>query len=147
MAVVGNHVARTGVGIYLEHETTSSVIARNEIVDVATGINVEWRYDDAGSSGNTFEGNRIVRPRETGLFVDVAGDRNLIAGNLIVGGTGRAVVLQGASDNLVVGNRACARGEEEVVTQRSAHHDDGRAAHSLRNQLDANESVQRCSGR
>jgi hypothetical protein len=144
VTVIGNRVERTRVGIYLEHETTDSVFARNQIADVATGINVEWRYDGAGSSDNTFEHNRILRPRETGVFVDVAGDRNRIAGNLVAGGAGPAIVLQGASDNVVVGNRACARGDEPVLRQQSAHHDDGRAAHSLRNRLAANRSLDRC---
>ena len=144
VTVVGNDVARTGVGIYLEHETGDSLIARNVIADVATGINVEWRYDDAGSSGNTFEANTIVRPTDAGIFVDVEGDRNRIVGNTVAGGTGPAVVLQGASGNLVAGNRACARPGQELVVQQSAHHDDGRAAHSLRNRLADNVSADPC---
>ena len=144
VTVVGNEIARTGVGIYLEHETNESLFARNTIADVATGINVEWRYDGNGSSGNTFEGNTIVRPSETGLFVDVQGDRNRIAGNTFADGTGPAVVLQGASGNLVTGNRACDRPGQPLVVQQSAHHDDGRAAHSLRNRIEANESVDAC---
>ena len=85
-----------------------------------------------------------MRPTETGLFVDVQGDRNRIAGNTFVGGTGPAVVLQGASGNLVTGNRACERPGQPLVVEQSAHHDDGRAAHSLRNRIEANESVDAC---
>ena len=58
VTVIGNEIARTRVGMYLEHETNESLFARNTIADVATGINVEWRYDGNGSSGNTFEGTR-----------------------------------------------------------------------------------------
>ena len=101
VTVVDNDVARTGTGIYLEHETNDSLFARNVIADVATGINVEWRYEGAGSSGNTFEHNTVVRPTDAGIFVDVAGDENRIAANVVAGGSGPAVVLQGASDNLV----------------------------------------------
>jgi hypothetical protein len=144
VTVVGNDIARTGVGIYLEHETNDSLFARNTIADVRTGINVEWRYDDAGSSGNTFEANTILRPVEAGVFVDVEGDRNRIVGNLVVGGSGPAVVLQGASGNLVAGNIGCERPGQEVVVQQSAHHDDGRAAHSLRNRLRGNRSAETC---
>ena len=78
------------------------------------------------------------------MFVDVQGDRNRIAGNTFAGGTGPAVVLQGASGNLVTGNRACGRPGQPLVVQQSAHHDDGRAAHSLRNRIEGNESVDAC---
>ena len=147
VTIVDNDIARTPVGIYLEHETSDSLVARNAIAEVATGINVEWRYDGAGSSGNTFERNRIVAPTAAGVFVDVAGDRNRIAGNLVVGGSGPAVVLQGASGNLVAGNLACARGGHPLVVQQSARHDDGRAAHSLRNRLVGNRDLETCGTR
>jgi Right handed beta helix region/Bacterial Ig domain len=147
VTVVDNRIARTRVGIYLEHETNDSLFARNDIADARIGINVEWRYDDAGSSGNTFEANTVVRPAEAGVFVDVEGDRNRIVKNVVAGGSGPAVVLQGASGNLVAGNRGCARPGQEVVVQQSARHDDGRAAHSLRNRLRDNTSVPACPGR
>jgi hypothetical protein len=147
VTVVGNDIARTGVGIYLEHETNDSLFARNAIADVETGINVEWRYDDAGSSGNAFEANTILRPAEAGVFIDVEGDRNRVVDNVVAGGSGPAVVLQGASGNLVAGNVGCERPGEEVVVQQSAHHDDGRAAHSLRNRLRDNRRVDACAER
>ena len=147
VTVVDNDIARTQTGIYLEHETSDSLFARNVIADVATGINVEWRYDGAGSSGNTFERNTILRPADAGVFVDVEGDRNRIVANLVAGGSGPAVVLQGASGNLVADNRACMRGGEPVVVQQSAHHDNGRAANSLRNRISRNESAATCPGR
>ena len=143
--IVDNHIARTRVGIYLEHETNDSLVARNVIADVATGINSEWRYDGAGSGSNTLEGNLVVRPAETGIFIDVAGDGNRLADNVVVGGSGPAVVLQGASDNVVTGTAACGRDGEPLVVQRSAHYDDGRAAHSLRNRLAGNG--ERCPAR
>jgi hypothetical protein len=114
---------------------------------VTTGINVEWRYDNAGSSGNTFEANKIARPAEAGLFIDVEGDRNRIVDNLVAGGSGPVVVLQGASDNIVAGNRGCGRQGERVVVQQSARHDDGRAAHSLRNRLRDNTNAPACPAR
>jgi hypothetical protein len=147
VTVVGNDIARTGVGIYLEHETNDSLFARNAIADVETGINVEWRYDDAGSSGNAFEANTILRPAEAGVFIDVEGDRNRVVDNVVAGGSGPAVVLQGASGNLVAGNVGCERPGEEVVVQQSAHHDDGRAAHSLRNRLRDHRRVDACAER
>jgi parallel beta-helix repeat protein len=147
VTIVGNHVARTRVGIYLEHETIDSLIAGNEITDVVTGINVEWRYDGDGSRTNTLERNTILRPAESGIFVDVGGDANRIDGNVIAGGAGPAIVLQGSSGNLVARNRACGRSGEALVDLRSAHHDDGRAAHALGNRLVDNESVAACPER
>jgi hypothetical protein len=144
VSIVDNDVAQTPVGIYLEHETNDSLVARNVISDVRTGINVEWRHEGAGSDRNTLAGNRIVDPGQTGIFVDVAGDRNRIARNVVEGGSGPVVVLQGASDNLVVGNRGCAREGEPVIRQQSARFDDGRPARSLRNRLLGNVSAASC---
>jgi hypothetical protein len=146
VTVVDNDVARTKTGIYLEHETTGSLFAGNAIADVNTGINAEWRYDGAGSGTNTLERNTIARPTDAGIFIDVAGDRNRIAGNVVAGGSGPAVVLQGASDNVVTGTVACARGGQPVVVQQSAHYDDGRQANSLRNRIDTSRSGDTCPG-
>jgi len=136
-SIVANDIARTGVGIYLEHETIRSLIARNTIAHVTTGINSEWRYGGLGNADNTLTGNRIIGASETGVFIDVAGDGNRIAGNLVIGGAGPAIVLQGASRNLVSGNRACAR-PGPVVRLQSAGYDNGAAAHSLRNRVVGN---------
>jgi parallel beta-helix repeat protein len=146
VTVVGNDVARTMTGIYLEHETTRSLFAGNVIADVNTGINSEWRYGGAGSGANTLERNTVTRPTDAGIFIDVAGDDNRIAGNVVAGGSGPAVVLQGASDNLVTGTVACARPDRRVVVQQSAHYDDGRAANSLRNRIETNGSRGTCPG-
>jgi Right handed beta helix region len=143
--IVDNQIAGTRVGIYLEHETNDSLIARNRIRDVMIGINVEWRYDSAGSNSNTFARNLVERPAVAGIFIDVEGDRNRLADNVVVGGRGPAVVLQGASDNVVTGTASCDRPGEPVVDQRTARHDDGTAAHSLRNRLAGNG--ERCPGR
>jgi parallel beta helix pectate lyase-like protein len=147
VTVVGNDIARTGVGIYLEHETNDSLFADNRIADVATGINVEWRYEGAGSNGNTFARNAITRPTDAGIFVDVAGDRNRLADNVVLGGSGPAIVLQGASDNVVTGTTACTRGGERVVVQQSAHFDNGQPAHSLRNRVSGAGSRTACPAR
>jgi hypothetical protein len=142
--IVDNDIARTRTGIYIEHETTRSLIAGNAIADVIIGINVEWRYGGRGSSRNTYAGNRIVDPRQTGIFIDVAGDRNRIVDNVVAGGDGPAIVLQGASDNEVTGNRRCSGGDAPVVRQRSAHHDDGVQANSLHNRVARNARVRAC---
>jgi Periplasmic copper-binding protein (NosD) len=143
--IVDNSVTRTRVGIYLEHETNDTLIEHNAIADVVTGINAEWRYDGAGSGSNTYARNIILRPSEAGIFIDVAGDRNRLVDNMVASGAGPAVVLQGASDNVVTGTAACDRAGEPIVVQRSAHFDDGRAAHSLRNVFERNG--ERCTTR
>jgi hypothetical protein len=56
------------------------------------------------------------------------------------------VVLQGASDNVVTGTVACARGGQPVVVQQSAHYDDGRQANSFRNRIDTSRSGDTCPG-
>jgi parallel beta-helix repeat protein len=136
--IVGNEISDTRTGIYLEHSTNDSLIARNRIVDALTGINVEWRHEGAGSSANTFADNRIVDAK-TGIFVDVGGDRHRILGNMFVGGGRPAIVLQGSSHNVVRGNRACGGGQP-LVELSEARYDDGRRAVSKNNRLEANEA-------
>jgi hypothetical protein len=146
VSIVDNDVAQTPVGIYVEHETNGSLIARNRIGEVTTGITVEWRYGGAGSSANTFAGNRIVEPSQAGVFVDVQSDRNAIARNVVVGGPGPPIVLQGSSHNLVVGNRSCPGDGESMVRQQSGSHDGGSTVDSVDNRLVDNLRLQRCPG-
>ncbi len=149
VTVVGNDVARTRAGIYLEHETNDSLFADNRIADVATGINVEWRYEGAGSSGNTFARNAITRPTDAGIFVDVAGDRNrILAGNVVIG---RQRARRRAPGRIRQRGRrhrrACARAGDRVIVQQSAHHDNGQPAHSLRNRVAGAGSGPACPAR
>jgi hypothetical protein len=145
VSIVDNDIERTRVGIYLEHETNRSLVAGNTIADVVTGINSEWRYGGRGSSRNTLVGNRILAPAEAGLFIDVAGDHNRLSGNLVVRGGGPPIVLQGASDSVVTGNRACAGRAGPVVMLQSAHFGDGSPAYSLRNEVARNANVASCT--
>jgi Right handed beta helix region len=136
--IVDNEISDTRTGIYLEHVTNDSLIARNRIVDALTGINVEWRHEGAGSSANTFADNRIVDAK-TGIFVDVGGDRHRIVRNVFVGGGRPAIVLQGSSHNVVRGNRACGGGQP-LVAFPEARFDDGSRAVSRNNRLAANQA-------
>jgi parallel beta-helix repeat protein len=136
--IVDNEISDTRTGIYLEHATNDSLIARNRIVDALTGINVEWRHEGAGSAGNTFADNRIVDAK-TGIFVDVGGDRHRIVRNVFVGGGRPAIVLQGSSHNVVRGNRACGGGQP-LVEFSEARYDDGSPAVSKNNRVQANEA-------
>jgi parallel beta-helix repeat protein len=141
--IVHNKVYDTRTGIYLEHSTNRSLIAHNLIVDALTGINVEWWHEGAGSKRNTFAFNRIVSS-ETGIFVDVGGDHNRIVGNVFVGGSKPAIVLQGSSDNLVQGNVGCRMRSGSFVELESARWDDGSEAHSRGNDLSGNKSAGSC---
>lgn len=129
-AVTANDIAETPVGIYLEHATNRSLIARNRIARVSTGINVEWRHGGVGSAENTFARNLVRRARHAGLFLDVGSDGNRIVDNVFDGGRS-PIVLQGSSANLLVGNRASGRGP--LVDLRTAHYDDGARAVSRAN--------------
>jgi hypothetical protein len=135
--IVDNEIHDTRTGIYLEHSTHRSLIARNVIVDALTGINVEWWHEGEGSRRNTFAQNRIVGA-EAGIFVDVGGDRNRIVGNVFVGGSRPAIILQGSSHNLVQGNRGCRARGDSLVALESARWDDGSEAHSRANRLTGN---------
>jgi parallel beta-helix repeat protein len=137
--VVRNKIYDTRTGIYLEHSTNRSLIVRNLIVNALTGINVEWWHERAGSKRNTFAFNRIVSAH-TGLFVDVGGDGNRIVGNVFVGGSRPAIVLQGSSHNVVEGNRGCRSARGSLVALEAARWDDGRRAVSKRNRLVDNEN-------
>jgi len=141
--VVANEIRETRTGIYLEHSTNESLIARNLIVDAETGINVEWLHDGVGSSRNTFTFNRVVRA-DSGLFVDVGSDGNRIVGNVFVGGARPAITLQGSSENLVQGNVGCGGAVTPLVTLETARWEDGSSARSGRNRLVGNRSVTTC---
>lgn len=108
ISVVDNEIARTPVGIYIEHSTNRSLFKGNTIQDVKTGINVEWRYQGVGSNQNRFVGNEIANA-ERGLFIDVGDDGNLAEGNLFAN-VAAPITLQGSSGNVIRSNRACSSG-------------------------------------
>jgi hypothetical protein len=142
--VVGNDIAATRTGIYLEHSTNHSLISGNVISRARTGINVEWRHEGVGSSRNTFTNNRLVGG---GLFVDVGGDGNLIERNVFVGGPRPAIVLQGSSNNIVRANVGCGSDDGTLVGEQVGKWDDGRRAYPRENRVLANRSAASCGGR
>jgi Periplasmic copper-binding protein (NosD) len=142
--IVDNEIRKTRTGIYLEHSTNHSVIARNLIVDTEAGIQVEWRYDGIGSSHNTFVANRIVGAEAAGLFVDTGGEGNRILRNLFVGGVRPAITLQGSSANVVRDNLGCGGKLGSLVEAETGQRDDGSLAHPRGNRLRGNRSVASC---
>ena len=143
-AIVGNHVAETRTGIYLEHATNHSLVARNVVTRVRTGINVEWEYGGVSSRSNTFRGNRIVDADQVGLFVDVGSDDNQIVGNAFHRGARPAIVLQGSSGNVVASNRACGN-KGPLIDERVGLRDSGARAEPTRNTVRGNSTRTVCS--
>lgn len=142
--VLANDIHSTRTGIYLEHSTNHSLISRNLISGVRTGINVEWRYDGVGSADNTFTFNRVVSAATSGLFADVGADGNRIFGNVFVGGARPAIILQGSSNNVVRGNRGCGSKRRTLVREQTAHWQDGRPARPSGNLIVDNKSALSC---
>jgi parallel beta-helix repeat protein len=141
VSIVKNKIAGTRTGIYVEHSTDFSMIANNSIRDVRTGINVEWKYQNVGSSDNVFDGNRISNAN-IGIFVDVGSDRNVLRANEIRG-TPTAIVLQGASQNLIAHNYFCGHPRIRVV-QQNGQWDNGMTAKPVENRLRDNIFRKNC---
>lgn len=137
-----NTVDHSRTGIYLEHSTNHSIVAANVLRGVETGINVEWRYGNVGSADNSFHHNSIIDASRAGIFIDVGSDRNALSHNRIVG-TRKAIVLQGASQNLVTRNVFCARPRGRVVEALGLW-DNGSAAPATANRIDRNRAAASC---
>jgi parallel beta-helix repeat protein len=141
VSIVDNQISDTSVGIYLEHSTTRSLIARNVIEDTRTGINVEWEYGGVGSGRNVFERNRILRASSVGLFIDVGADANRVIANSLDAGVA-GIVLQGSSQNHVAENVVCRAAA--AIEQRVGLWDDERAAQPVANRLERNQLAPTC---
>ena len=137
-----NAVDHSRTGIYIEHSTNHSTIASNVLRAVETGINVEWRYGNVGSADNSFHHNSIINASRAGIFIDVGSDRNALSHNRIIG-TQKAIVLQGASRNLVTRNIFCSRPRGRVV-QTLGLWDNGASAPATANRIDRNRAAATC---
>jgi parallel beta-helix repeat protein len=146
VAIVGNVVSNTRTGIYLEHSTNDSLITRNRVTDVETGIKVEWRYGAVGSDRNVFSRNRIVLASHAAILVEVGANGNSIVANAFVRTAVPAIHLVGSSNNLVRGNVVCGATDGPLVEERTLPYDDGTPAVPSGNVLDANEVVASCEG-
>jgi hypothetical protein len=93
-----------------------------------TGINVEWWHDGQGLDRNTF----AVQPDRLGG----KGGSSSTSGTTATRSSaipssaarGRAIVLQGTSDNVVRRNVGCGAGGEALVREQSAYYDNGARA-------------------
>ena len=142
--VVGNHIAGTRTGIYLEHATNHSLVARNVISDVESGVLVEWAYGGISSRFNRFQENRIVRARRVGLLVSIGADGNRIERNTFADSALPAIVLHGSSENLVQRNRVCG-GLGKVVEEWVGTRDTGSTATPTGNRIANNAAAARCT--
>ena len=143
VAVIRNRVSTTRTGIYVEHQTTHSLVADNEVTDVATGINVEWTYGGVGSTSNRFVGNTIVRASLVGIFLDVGSNDNIVKRNTFQDVASPAIVLQGASRNVVTNNVVCGTSGPFVV-ERTGLWDDNSPAVASENVTRPNRVTSTC---
>jgi parallel beta-helix repeat protein len=138
--IAGNRISRTGVGIYVEHETWDSLIEGNSLSEITgTGINVEWRYSGQGSGRLTIRRNTITAAGGYGVFVDVGADDNVIEGNVIADARLGAVRLQGSSRNRVVGNDLRGARQPWCGVETTGMFDNGSLAGSDSNQFRGND--------
>jgi parallel beta-helix repeat protein len=138
--IAGNRISRTGVGIYLEHETWDSLIEGNSLSEITgTGINVEWRYDGKGSGRLTIRRNTIAAAGEYGVFVDVGANDNVIDGNVIADARLAAIRLQGSTGNVVTGNDLRGTRQDWCAIETTGTFDDGTPARSSNNQYRGND--------
>ncbi len=138
--IAGNRISRTGVGIYLEHETWDSLIESNSMSEITgTGINVEWRYDGKGSGRLTIRRNTIAAAGKYGVFVDVGANDNVIEGNVIADAAIAAIRLQGSTGNVVTGNDLRGTRQDWCAVETTGSFDDGSPAHSGDNQYRGND--------
>jgi parallel beta-helix repeat protein len=144
--VVGNRISQTPTGVYLEHSTNGTLVARNLISDVDTGINVEWRYDGVGSQHNTFQSNRVADARKHAVYVGPGENGNTIVGNVFVRGSRPAILLQGSSGNRVNRNRACGS-HGDLVAQADGRSDRGATVRSEGNDISGNTDQASCRTR
>jgi hypothetical protein len=137
VSVIRNQITDTITGIYIEHATTGSLIANNQLGRVETGINVEWTYGGIGSVENKFVGNNIYSVGKYGIFLDVGSDRNHVLSNQFLVGDKPAIILQGSSKNLIRGNRLCAV-KNQLVKEQVGRWDSGALAYPNENTIVGN---------
>jgi hypothetical protein len=102
--ISGNVVRDTMTGIYIENVTRGAVIEQNDIADVDSGINLEPPHGGPASGDLRIRYNRIVGARDVGIALGPGTLRSTIRANQVLDSGKMAVVLQGATGNIVEGN-------------------------------------------
>jgi parallel beta-helix repeat protein len=103
--IAGNVVRNTRTGIYIENVTRNALIEQNDIAGVSVaGINLEPPHGGPQSGHLTIRQNRVVGAGEYGIGTGPGTLGSRITGNQVLDSGQIAILLQGASGNVVTGN-------------------------------------------
>ena len=103
--IAGNVVRNTRTGIYIENVTRNALIEQNDIAGVSVaGINLEPPHGGPQSGHLTVRQNRVVGAGEYGIGTGPGTLGSRITGNQVLDSGQMAILLQGASGNVVEGN-------------------------------------------
>jgi parallel beta-helix repeat protein len=139
--IAGNVVRGTRTGIYAENVTRDTLIEQNDIADVSVaGINLEPPHTGPRSGRMTIRQNRIVGAGEFGIGIGQGTFGNRITGNEVLDTGNMAILLEGASGNVVEGNDL--RDRRKQPHQVWCVYDPQSAASKTTNQVDGND----CTG-
>ena len=101
----GNVVRDTMTGIYIENVTRDALIEQNDIAGVSVaGINLEPPHGGPQSGRLTIRANRVVGAGVYGIGSGPGTLGNRITGNIVLDSAKYAILLDGASGNVVSGN-------------------------------------------
>jgi parallel beta-helix repeat protein len=103
--IAGNVVRDTMTGIYVENVTRDALIEQNDIAGVSVaGINLEPPHGGPQSGRLTIRANRVVGAGVYGIGSGPGTLGNRITGNIVLDSGKYAILLEGASGNVVEGN-------------------------------------------
>ncbi len=103
--IAGNVVRNTRTGIYVENVTRNALIEQNDIAGVSVaGINLEPPHGGPQSGHLTIRQNRIVGAGEYGIGTGPGTLGSRITGNQVLDSGNMAILLEGASGNVVEDN-------------------------------------------
>jgi parallel beta-helix repeat protein len=103
--IAGNVIRNTRTGIYVENVTRDALIEQNDIAGVSVaGINLEPPHGGPLSGHLTIRQNRVVGAGVYGIGTGPGTLGSRITGNQVLDSGKMAILLQGASGNVVEGN-------------------------------------------
>jgi hypothetical protein len=103
--IAGNVVRDTMTGIYIENVTRDALIEQNDIARVSVaGINLEPPHGGPRSGRLTIRANRVVGAGIYGIGSGPGTLGNRITGNVVLDSAKYAILLDGASGNVVEDN-------------------------------------------
>jgi hypothetical protein len=103
--IAGNVIRNTRTGIYVENVTRNALIEQNDIAGVSVaGINLEPPHGGPQSGHLTIRQNRVVGAGIYGIGTGPGTLGSRITGNQVLDSGKMAILLDGASGNVVEGN-------------------------------------------